>query len=793
MSQVTIGTLFYEAKQNGWKPTGEYRPREIPPAERAERERKAREAQERDEREAQRARKHGSMIFQAGKPLPPDHPYMVSRGVEPCDTLRLIDATEAAKITGYTLKHEETALQGPLVVVPIKTDAGLVGVELIDGNGLKTVPYGTAVKGGYWCPAKLPEGDGSGLRMLIGEGVATMLSARAATGDPCVAARYAGNLPVVAGVIRKRYPKAELIVLGEVGGGLKFAERAARESNARLPIFSEDANATHRAEGLEAVRKALEDAQEPAPMPEAQPTAQNRSEAVVEARASKWESPGEISAPLPPVPAFDPHALLPDGLRDWVMDEADRMPVPPDFVAAPAIVALGSVIGAQCVAKPKSRDDWVVTPNLWGASVGGPSTKKSPGLAAGLRPLDRLVAQAIEKHKGEMSVYETNKTIAEARGEAIETKVKAAAKDPNKGDLTTLADELTQHRQNVEAAPAVRRYKTNDSTVEKMGELLRDNPNGVLALRDEVVGLIASWDREGREGDRAFYLEAWNGTGSFDTDRIGRGTITIPNLCIALYGGIQPDKLTGYLEEASDSLANDGMLQRLQMLVYPDERRWEWRDRIPAKDARERVNRIFEAFAELPAESWGASPADNFVRFPYFRFSEEAQALFIEWTGELHRKIPAENDHLVAQHLAKFDKLYPALALIFHLIDCADKDARGPISAEAALRAAAWCDYLEAHARRCYGLLADKGLRAAQALAQLIGSGQLDSGFTSRDVRRKQRRHLKSDESVHAALDWLSDEGWLKPEEVGGEGPGTGRKTTRYAINPKVVKGGGDE
>ena len=34
---------------------------------------------------------------------------------------------------------------------------------------------------------------------------------------------------------------------------------------------------------------------------------------------------------------------------------------------------------------------------------------------------------------------------------------------------------------------------------------LRDNPNGILILRDELVGLLASWEREGREGDRAFF------------------------------------------------------------------------------------------------------------------------------------------------------------------------------------------------------------------------------------------------------------------------------------------------
>jgi hypothetical protein len=79
-------------------------------------------------------------------------------------------------------------------------------------------------------------------------------------------------------------------------------------------------------------------------------------------------------------------------------------------------------------------------------------------------------------------------------------------------------------------------------------------------------------------------------------------------------------------------------------------------------------------------------------------------------------------------------------------------------------RAAAWCEYLEAHARRCYGLLKDDGLRAAQALAAKLERGALDDGFTLRDVRRNQWRSLTTDDAIQAALDWLEDEDWLRSE-----------------------------
>lgn len=219
---------------------------------------------------------------------------------------------------------------------------------------------------------------------------------------------------------------------------------------------------------------------------------------------------------------------MPPVLREWVMDEADRMPCPPDFVAAAAVVALGSIIGARCAIKPKAQDDWLVVPNVWGGVVGLPSAKKSPAISAALKPLEWLIAQAMEAHRAELDACDASRTVFKAREDAIEHHIKAAAKDPKNGDLDSLVQELQDHRQQLPDSPALRRYKTNDTTIEKLGELLRDNPDGLLLLRDELVGLLSSWERYGREGERAFYLEAWNGNSSFDTDRIGRGSIFIP-------------------------------------------------------------------------------------------------------------------------------------------------------------------------------------------------------------------------------------------------------------------------
>lgn len=519
------------------------------------------------------------------------------------------------------------------------------------------------------------------------------------------------------------------------------------------------------------------------------PTPQNVPQAELGGR--EWLAPGQITAVLPPVPTFDAMLLLPSVLRTWVTDEADRMPCPSDYVAAAALVALGSTIGARCAIKPKARDSWVVVPNLWGGIVGLPSAKKSPAIAAAIKPLDKLAAAAHEKHAEALIEFAADKAIHEARCEALESDIKKQARLKD-GHPEQFANLYRQQRQQAPAPPTARRFKTNDPTTEKLGELLRENPAGLLVLRDELVGLVASWEREGREGDRAFFLEAWNGTNSFDTDRIGRGSILIPNLCLSVFGGIQPDKLTQYLEEASHALGNDGMLQRFQVLVYPNNTKWEWRDRAPDHGARERVFGLFETLANLDPMAFGANAPDETSRIPYFRFDAAAQEVFIEWTHDLQTiRIPREQQEgqpIIAQHLAKFEKLLPAIALILHLTDCVHARTAGPVTEEAALRAAAWCEYLEAHARRCYGLLADEGLRAAQSLSDRLRRGQLANGFTAREVRRNRWRYLTTDEGVRVALEWLEDENWIRAESIGGIGPGSGRRTYRYQINPKILE-----
>src|SRR5690606_32774905 len=123
-------------------------------------------------------------------------------------------------------------------------------------------------------------------------------------------------------------------------------------------------------------------------------------------------------------------------------------------------------------------------------------------------------------------------------------------------------------------------------------------------------------------------LEGWDGKGSYELDRIGRGSVFIENHCISILGGIQPTKLIEYLEPSIIGNGNDGLIQRFQLLVFPDMPEWKYKDEHPNKDARDAIYSLFEVVDKLTIEDFikmGACPNDEFNSIPYFRFSNEAQ------------------------------------------------------------------------------------------------------------------------------------------------------------------------
>jgi putative DNA primase/helicase len=241
----TLGTLFWLARHHGFDLKRTHYPDRMATAlatSPSVLERRASDEARQQARHAAVARE-AQEIWQWARPVGPDHPYLVRKHLEPTRSLRELEALELHVLLGYVPASEEQPLMGRVLLVPFWIGEAISTLELIDEHGRKSSLAGGVKRGGYWIAGSaLTDGEPTA-PFLIGEGMATVLSAHRATGWVSLATLSSGTLPQAAGILRERYPEADLIVLGDLGPGEAKARQAAEQSQAHLalPTFAEGA------------------------------------------------------------------------------------------------------------------------------------------------------------------------------------------------------------------------------------------------------------------------------------------------------------------------------------------------------------------------------------------------------------------------------------------------------------------------------------------------------------------------------------------------------------------------
>lgn len=513
--------------------------------------------------------------------------------------------------------------------------------------------------------------------------------------------------------------------------------------------------------------------------PESQHAYKIITEQEIDKKLSAQQQQAELPEPLPAIPSVDPfdYDYLSPIVRGYVKDIADRMQCPADYLGATVYAMLAGVVGRKVGIRPMRLDNWTVVPNLWAASVGNSGTLKSPAQAATLAPIKKLASDAFTKYETELEEYEQHIQIQQLRASASKTAAKKKLKDDPNADVKDLIQ-----TDSISEKPLLRRYITNNSTYEALGDLLIQNPNGLLIESDELVGLLKQLDSSGQEPARAFYLTAADGDKGYTFDRIGRGkALHVPALCISIIGGIQPGVLSQYVRDAVGGGAGaDGLLQRFGLLVYPDiSKEWREVDRYPDADAKESMHKLINSLDNFNAFEKGAE-SDEYCKIPYFHFDEQAQALFSEWRCNLEMRLRSGDEHeAFVSHLSKYRKLVPSLALINHLCD----RGYGAVDEKSLLRAIAYSEYLESHARRVYSFAIRPDIAAAKTLLNRLHSAKIDKTFTAREIRRKGWSGLDTPQKAQAAIDVLVEYSHLLETEI----DTGGRPTKIYTLN-KVVK-----
>ena len=495
---------------------------------------------------------------------------------------------------------------------------------------------------------------------------------------------------------------------------------------------------------------------------------------------SVWSDPIPLASTLRPVAKFD-LAMLPAALRGRVLDIAERMNVPMDFVAVPMMIALAALIGRRVGIRPERHSDWTEAANLWGAIIGPPGTLKSPAVREAFAPILALEKEAARKHelalaelKPKLMLHEIEEAQAK---QTAKTLLKKGGGDPfARNDALEALIGVGEPEM-----PIAKRYVTNDATPEKLGELCKGNPDGLLIHRDEFLTLFTELDQEEKAAGRGFVMGGWTGLDGYTVDRIGRGTVRIEAVNLSLFGTAQPNRLKDYMRR-SFLKHDDGLVQRIQLLVWPDmPGKYVSRDRPINTGAKEEASACFDNVIKMDPEKIGAqmSLTAEAARIPFLRFSSDAQDAFDTWRVELEDKVAAlEPGDPWRGHMSKYRGLAPRLALVAHIAG----QGSGPVSAPSWAIAERWIKYLETHALRAYDAMRTDNTDIAQRVAAKIKDGSLEDRFTARDVYRRQWSGLKQVGKAKEALKVLEEYDWISSEMVV-----TGSKSkTHFMINPKL-------
>jgi hypothetical protein len=279
-----------------------------------------------------------------------------------------------------------------------------------------------------------------------------------------------------------------------------------------------------------------------------------------------------------------PMDSMPTILHPLVHAASKSIVCPKDYVAIPLLTTLGGTIGRayELEVKEGYRESTV----LWTVAVGKPGSAKSPALKIATSGAYLAQNRYMTEYTQKMEQYEKDKKVY-------------------KKELKQWERNGHGHPPVEPETPILKRNVVSDSTVEALAPIMRDNPRGVMLLRDELAGWITSMNqyKNGKGGDVPFYLESWSG-GPVSVDRKSMGQpLIIPKTYLTVCGTCQPETFKTMLGK---SRQDDGFSARL-LPYYPEDTQGYWSDEGIDQSLFAPINRLYELFSgfDMIEDQWG--------------------------------------------------------------------------------------------------------------------------------------------------------------------------------------------
>jgi hypothetical protein len=333
-------------------------------------------------------------------------------------------------------------------------------------------------------------------------------------------------------------------------------------------------------------------------------------------------------------------------------------------------------------------------------------------------------------------------------------------------------------------APPQPRLLVMNISIEALQRMLAENPRGLLSVRDELSGWLASFGEyksAGPGADLAFYLQCWNGD-AYASDRVkfNGSPIRIEHAALAILGGLVPDRLREVLADADDGLA-----ARL-LYVWPDPVPiGPLTDRGGIETARRRDLLLTAARQlrglEMGADAYGvAAPRALRLDADAFRLFDEIRRDAMEKA----RVLPG----LAAGWHGKNPGRALRLAMIFEFLEWTARGGAEPttVTSESMVRAGGYLDYATAMLDRVQGGVA---IGRAEADAASIAKHILTRAISTINEREFYRTAgfswARDDGRRRAAFALLSSMNWIRKPIADSHG----RPRGDWAVSPLLARG----
>jgi hypothetical protein len=453
----------------------------------------------------------------------------------------------------------------------------------------------------------------------------------------------------------------------------------------------------------------------------------------------KTAAPSARPRSIPPYRPF-PVDSLPDPLRDYVQHGAAALRCDPSYLALPCISATAALIGNTRTIRLKRG--WEEPCLFWTAIVGDSGTLKSPAYRTSINYLFRKQHLLIEQHKKDMEEYTS---AVQQRKEAKQAHKQGKGEPPG--------DEPDK--------PTLRRIVCADTTIEKLAEILDDNPRGILLARDELAGWLGSFTRY-KSGKGATDLPNWleifqAGTIMVDRKTGERQTLYVHRATASITGGIQPGVLTRAL---TPEFMDAGLAARLLMAMPPKLAK-VWSELEVPLTVEKVYYDLLDTLLTLDFDTKDGEKVPHALRL-----SAEGKRAWVAFYNAWAQEQAAVEGELAAA-FSKLEGYAARFALLHHVVtrlhrredDTADVEAE---SIDAGVSLSRWCADED---RRIYSTLSESDdERDSRRLVEYIQTR--GGGTTARGLQKSNSRKYPTSEQANAALDELVEMGlghWKEP------------------------------